>query len=111
MTMFSANVCRPGSEMTESNTTVKIALMLAGVSQADIATQLRVYPSAVSAVVAGRGRSKKIENRIASATGVPRERLWPQWYGPEAQRRRRRSMTPAALTAALDQLSDLAKAS
>lgn len=97
--------------MTESNaTTAKLALMLAGVSQADIAGQLRVYPSAVSAVVNGRGRSKQIETRIAVATGVPRERLWPQWYGPAADKRRKR-LTPSAMTAALEQLSTLAEAS
>lgn len=78
-------------------TTAKLALMLAGVSQADIAGQCQVYPSAVSAVVNGRGRSKQIERRIEIATGVPRERLWPQWYGPAAQKRRKRLSAPEML--------------
>lgn len=89
---------------------VKIALMLAQVTQADVARQCRVEPNTVNAVVNGRGRSKTIENRIVSITGVTPERLWPQWYGPDAKRRRKR-MTPAAMAAALEQLATLAEAS
>lgn len=83
--------------MTESTTTVKIALMLAEITQADIARQCNVEPASVSAVVNGRSRSKQIERRIEVATGVPRERLWPQWYGPTAQKRRKRLSAPEML--------------
>lgn len=76
--------------MTESATTVKIALMLAQVTQADIARQCKVEPASVSAVVNGRSRSKTIETRIASAVGVLPDVLWPQWYGAEAKRRKKR---------------------
>lgn len=97
--------------MPESSATVvKAAMSLAAVSQTEIARQCGVGPNAVNAVVHGRSRSKTIETRIAVATGVPRERLWPQWYGPEAGKRRKR-LTPAAMAAALEQLSNLAKAS
>lgn len=97
--------------MLESSATiVKAAMSLADVSQTEIARECRVGPNAVNAVVHGRSRSKTIENRIAVVTGVPRERLWPQWYGPDAKRRRKR-MTPAAMAAALEQLANLAEAS
>ena len=91
-----------------SNNIVKIALMLAGSTQAAIADQCGVEPASVNAVVNGRGRSKNIENRIAVVTGVPREMLWPQWYGPKTKRSK---PAPAALTAALEQLANLAEAS
>ncbi len=75
--------------MTNSAATVKIALMLAGITQAEIADQCGVAPNTVNAVVHGRSRSRKVENRITTATGVSREQLWPQWYGPNAVRRRK----------------------
>lgn len=68
---------------------VKAALLFAGTSQADIARQCNVAPAIVSAVVHGRSRSKHIENRIAVTTGLPREQLWPDWYGPNAKRRKK----------------------
>lgn len=72
-------------------TRVRMALMAAGCTQADIARSCGVASNTVSAVVHGRGRSAKVENRIASVTGLLVSELWPQWYGPEAQRRRARN--------------------
>lgn len=75
--------------MNESNINpVKLALMLACVSQADIATRCERSAAQVSAIVNGRGRSKKIERCIAVATGVFPEKLWPQWYGPKVKAKR-----------------------
>lgn len=97
--------------MTEPNANiVKAALVLANVSQAEVAQQCGVEPASVSNVVNGRSRSKTVEMRIANITGVPLEQLWPQWYGPDAKRRRKH-MTAAAMAAALEQLASLARAS
>lgn len=52
-------------------------------SQSKIARDLGINPSAVSAVVAGRNRSQRIEREISEQTGTPLATLWPDWYGDE----------------------------
>lgn len=52
-----------------------------GFSQAALAAEFDVKPSAVSMVINGRGRSSQIEQRIAEITGHTLEELWPQWHG------------------------------
>lgn len=84
---------------------IKIILISKGYTQRDIADQCDVAPSAVSMVVNSRGRSRKIENRIASLTGVPLAELWPAWHGKDAQRRHRPRMSPHQLSAALAALA------
>jgi len=94
--------------MPKTPSTVKVALLMASISQADIADQLGAKRSQVSSVVNGHARSKRIEHCIVRATGVPPQVLWPQWYGPKTKRSK---PAPAALTAALEQLANLAEAS
>lgn len=60
---------------------ITAALKKLGVSQADIARECGVERQAVSSVINGRGRSKRVEASIASVLGVPLERLWPDRYG------------------------------
>jgi len=60
---------------------IKAALEIAGYSQADLARELEINRSAVSAVVAGHGRSKQVEERIAEIIRRPAEEIWPQWHG------------------------------
>jgi hypothetical protein len=52
-------------------------------------------------VIEGLARSKRIEQRIATATQLPLAELWPQWYGPNAKPRRRNTPSTAQITDAL----------
>lgn len=89
--------------MSLSNPTrIRMALLAAGITQAQIAHSCDVTPTTVSAVVHGRGRSAQVERRIAAATGQPLAELWPQWYGAAAtQRRRRVRLSPTQIADAL----------
>lgn len=82
---------------------IKAALGMRDTTQAAIAVQCGVTPTAVNDVVHGRKRSRQIELRIAAITQTPLAELWPQWHGPKAKRARRRarSFTTEALRAAL----------
>lgn len=74
---------------------IKAALEMRGVSQLDIAKQLRgakrrhISATAVSLVIHGRSRSQRIENRIAAVIAKPPHEIWPQWHGPNAKQRKR----------------------
>lgn len=46
-------------------------------SQAAIARQLDISKSAVSQVVSGHQRSRRVQAAIAKATGQPVTKLWP----------------------------------
>lgn len=80
---------------------IKAALAMRGHTQAQVAAECGVEPTTVSAVINGRGRSQQIERRIALVTGQALADLWPDWYGAQANRRRRRPMSMAAVTEAL----------
>lgn len=80
---------------------IKFALALRNYTQRDIARDCSVEASTVSMVVNGRGRSKKVEMRIAATTGMTLAELWPQWHGPHAQRRRHQAMSPLKVAEAL----------
>jgi|GEM_PF-1336874 len=72
---------------------IKYALACSNYTQADLALELDRSRSAVSMVINGRGRSKRIELRIAAITRRPLAELWPQWHGPNAKPRRRRALS------------------
>ena len=63
---------------------IKIGLIRAGVSQVDIARALGVARTSVCAVVAGRGRSARIEQAIARAIGQDAHKL----FGPSKRSKR-----------------------
>lgn len=80
---------------------LKYELALRDMTQADIASQCGVEPTTVGAVIHGRSRSKKVELRIAIITRLPLAELWPQWHGPNAKPRRRRTSSTAQTADAL----------
>jgi len=85
---------------------IKALLKLRGISQADIARQCgRCAPSQVYQVIEGIARSKKIEMRIAAASGLSLAELWPQWYGPNAKPRSRRAVGKTEIADALRALA------
>jgi len=59
---------------------IKIALMRAGVTQADIARQEGVSINAVHLVVHGRAVSDKIRRAIAAAIKTDIKLIWPSTY-------------------------------
>ena len=64
---------------------IKWLLRTQGSSLADIARLLDVQPSAVTVVSKGRGRSRRIEEAIAEATGLKLAQLWPQHYSEDTE--------------------------
>ena len=57
---------------------IKAALTLKNVSQADIARKLGVKRMTVNGVIAGRGKSERIQQEVAKVIGKPVEEVWPQ---------------------------------
>ncbi len=60
---------------------IKALLVEAGIKQVDLAKQLSVDPSAVSAIVSGRKRSRRIRLAIARALRYDVRDLWPDEEG------------------------------
>lgn len=56
----------------------KILMLRKGITQAEIARRLSVSGATVSLVVSGRMRSRRVEQAVAEALGLPREILWPE---------------------------------
>jgi hypothetical protein len=81
---------------------IKAAIGLAGVTQSEIAKHCGgIRPTTVSMVVNGVGRSKRVELRISEITGLKLAELWPDWYGPSANRARRPALSPSQIADAL----------
>jgi lambda repressor-like predicted transcriptional regulator len=85
----------------ERASVIKYGLSLAGYTQADIAREFKkgratISRSTVSMVINGRGRSRKIELRIAAILQMPPADLWPQWHGVKPPRRGRTSNSQIA---------------
>ena len=59
---------------------LKIEMMRAGISQMEIATALRVTPSAVHLVVSGKAVSHRIRKAIADSIGMDIKKIWPSTY-------------------------------
>jgi hypothetical protein len=68
-------------------------------TQTEVAISCGVSKSMVYDVIHSNRRNQRVANRIAVITGLPLAELWPQWYGPEAQRRRARNRPSPHLVA------------
>jgi transcriptional regulator with XRE-family HTH domain len=55
----------------------KAKLVLSGRSQSDLAAELDVAPQHVSEVIRGDRRSRRVEQAIADAIGMPVEQVFP----------------------------------
>lgn len=62
---------------------IKFALKAKGQTLAGFARSENVAAATVSAIAAGKARSRRIEITIASATGFLPHELWPQHYSRE----------------------------
>lgn len=60
---------------------ITAALKRAGYGQAELGRSLGVGKATVSAVINGKGRSARVEERISEITGLRLKDLWPQHYG------------------------------
>lgn len=57
---------------------IRIALILKGVTQRDIARRLKVTDGAVSQVIYGDAISARIQDAIAEIIGQQVEQIWPR---------------------------------
>ena len=65
-------------DSVEQKNNVKALLVRAGLKQCDIARKLRLKPSTISEVVAGKKMSARVRRAIARALGVRVSDLWPE---------------------------------
>ena len=56
---------------------IKAALILKGISMAEIARKFKVQPTVVSQNVAGRSRSARIQKHMAKLLGKKVKEIWP----------------------------------
>lgn len=57
---------------------ITATLRKAGSSQAKVARKLGITRTTVSQVVRGTGKSRRVQQAISRASGVPVTTLWPQ---------------------------------
>ena len=62
--------------LRDRRTNIKVLLLRHGVTQAAIARTLKVSEAAVSRVISGKQRSRRIERAIARRIGKKRTDLW-----------------------------------
>ena len=76
---------------------IQAALKMRGYTQAGIASEFdKMTQATIWQVIHSRTRSKRVEMKIAEITGFPLATLWPDWYGPNAARKRKEpAMTKA----------------
>lgn len=56
---------------------IKAALMLKNIRQTDIARRLKLRQSTVNDVIAGRGKSARVQNEVAKLLEKPVEEIFP----------------------------------
>jgi lambda repressor-like predicted transcriptional regulator len=61
-------------------TEIRIALIRAGITQAEIARQTKVVPSHVCRVIDGTDSNDRVRRAIAAAIGIDIKRVWPSIY-------------------------------
>lgn len=59
---------------------IRIALMRAGITQAEIARQTKVVASHVCRVIDGTDSNDRVRRAIAAAIGIDIKRVWPSIY-------------------------------
>lgn len=59
---------------------ITASLKKSGIPPIALARRERVSPSAVSRVIHGLSKSRRLANRIADITGIPVSELWPGRY-------------------------------
>ena len=67
---------------------IKAAIRMTGTTPAVLAEELGLSRSMLSAVIAGRGKSARVQERIAQVTGLSVDTLWPGSAVPGAVLRR-----------------------
>jgi transcriptional regulator with XRE-family HTH domain len=66
---------------------IRIELMRAGMTQKDIADELKVSASMVSRVIDGKSASHRVRQQVAAAIGESVRQIWPEAYQEGAPRR------------------------
>lgn len=57
---------------------IRAALAAREMSQADLASELRVSPAMVSQIITGKKRSARLEHALASMLGLRHHRIFPR---------------------------------
>lgn len=74
---------------------IKAAIKKAGFTVSELGRAIGISEKSVRQVIDGRGRSARVEERIAEITNIPLYRLWPQWH--EAPRGAPKDFDPTQL--------------
>lgn len=88
---------------------INYLLSLRNYTQSRLAKELRIQPSAVSSVIAGRARSRKIETAVSEVLRLRRHRIWPDRYDEQdrairPKRRKHSARSIAEIAEALEQM-------
>lgn len=57
---------------------IKAAIRMKDTTPARLADEMGLCASTFSMVIAGRGKSARVMNRIAEVTGIPVSTMWPE---------------------------------
>lgn len=78
--MTTSNKKHNGQVSDMDPTEIRIAMLRAGATQADIARELDVTRQHVHGVIKGRDVSHRVREAISSAIGMDLKRIWPSTY-------------------------------
>lgn len=78
---------------------IKAHLRMKGKNPVDVARSLGLSHTCIAHVIAGRGVSARVSQRISEITGIPVDVLWPPKATPVLRGRPRKDRTPAAAAA------------
>lgn len=68
------------------------ALQEKGFRQLDVVALLKMEKTTrtiVSLVINRQARSRRVEKAISEITGLPLQKLWPEWYSPKTAKSRK----------------------
>ncbi|MPT28067.1 MAG: transcriptional regulator [Achromobacter sp.] len=78
---------------------IKASIRMKGTTPTALAAKLKVAPTTVFEVIAGRTRSARIERAIADLIGQPISVLWPGHAQPKRINRRLKAAAPRRVAA------------
>lgn len=64
---------------------IKAQIRMTGITPTDIGRSLGVTHTCVAHVIAGRGKSLRVANKISQVTGIAVATLWPGKYTEHSQ--------------------------
>lgn len=74
---------------------IKAAIRMTGTTPTELGRGLGVSHTCIAHVIAGRGVSARVSQRISEVTGIAVDVLWPPKYPPVMRGRPRKGARPA----------------